>query len=242
MGAMIFALLGILGLAAAAGTAKAQPTPTPTPTRRPTRAPTVRPARARPVSRVRTVRPKRKVRVRRARKISRPLTKRAKKAIRKLKTAKIRPGSSGAAFLKNLFKIAAARRGVQHPLVRKAAKKKIKEIAVKPAPARAEAIKKMPPAAKRKVAEAVVKAETTTPPTPAQAARALQVYTKEGGWQGTKKYRSHMVRNSQDLMGIGPGDGIIGPGTRKRAKELGFPLYRRSHQKPGAWRTGTYSL
>lgn len=92
----------------------------------------------------------------------------------------------------------------------------------------------LPPAAKREIVKTVVKAETT-PPTPQQAAKALQIYTKEGGWQGDKSKPSQVVYDCQKHMGDKGADGIIGQGTRDMARKLGYPLYARSYTAPGAY-------
>lgn len=92
----------------------------------------------------------------------------------------------------------------------------------------------MPPAAKKEVIKAVVQAEDT-PPTPKQAAKALALYTKNGGWQGDKSKPSQVVYDCQKHMGDPNPDGIIGQGTRTMARNLGHPLYARSHTAPGAY-------
>lgn len=92
----------------------------------------------------------------------------------------------------------------------------------------------MPPAAKKEVIKAVVQNEDK-PPTPKQAAQALQIYTKNGGWQGDKSKPSQVVYDCQKRMGDPNPDGIIGQGTRTMARNLGYPLYARSHTAPGAY-------
>jgi hypothetical protein len=90
--------------------------------------------------------------------------------------------------------------------------------------------------ARKEIIKTVVKVDDDTPPTPKQAARALQIYTKEGHWQGDKSRPSKIVRDCQKHMGDPAPDGIVGPGTRARAKDLGYPLYTREQQRPGAWK------
>lgn len=92
----------------------------------------------------------------------------------------------------------------------------------------------MPPAAKKEVIKAVVQNQEK-PPTPKQAAQALQIYTKNGGWQGDRSKPSQVVYDCQKRMGDPGADGIIGQGTRTRARDLGYPLYDRSHTAPGAY-------
>jgi murein L,D-transpeptidase YcbB/YkuD len=83
----------------------------------------------------------------------------------------------------------------------------------------------------RKVAnQAAEKADVETTVTPAQAARMLQIHTRNGGNQGYRGHPNQTVHNCQGLMGL-KADGIIGPKTRARAKELGYPLAPRSAQK-----------
>lgn len=120
--------------------------------------------------------------------------------------------------------------------VQKLAKAQIKKIVAQPASVRAATINALPTQAKVALAKAVIKAEKTTQPTATDAARALREWTKQGGNQGTKNNRSATVKRLQGLMGFTGADaeGIIGPKTRTRAKQLGFTLYPRSYQKPGA--------
>lgn len=120
--------------------------------------------------------------------------------------------------------------------VRRLAQKQIKKIVAQPASVRAATINALPKQAKVALAKAVIKADKTTKPTATDAARMLREWTKQGGNQGTKNNRSATVKRLQGLMGFtgSNADGIIGPNTRKRAKALGFPLYPRKYQKPGA--------
>jgi hypothetical protein len=167
-------------------------------------------------------------------KASKPLPE--KLAIEKIKAAKIAPTSpKGEQVLKNM--LALATKSTASPSQKAATAAKIKEIIVKPAPQKAAAIKALPSIAKQTIAKSVVTAERETKPTPEQAAKALALWTKNGGNQGTSANRSETVRRSQALMGLAA-DGIIGPMTRERAKELGYILALRSAQKPGAvgWR------
>lgn len=153
------------------------------------------------------------------------------KLVNKL-AVKIAPASPKATKLvSNMIKTASSK--TASPVLKSAAKKQLKTIIAKPAHIRLATINKLPAVAKAQIAKAIVQAEQTTKPTPDQAAKALQLWTKSGGNQGTKNNRSAMVKNSQALMGL-TADGIIGPNTRARAKALGFPLYSRSYQKPGA--------
>jgi hypothetical protein len=119
--------------------------------------------------------------------------------------------------------------------VRQAAQAKVDKIVAKPATVRAANVKQLPQPAKIAIASAVAKADKVKP-TPDQAAKILYIWTKGGGNQGTKNNRSATVKNCQELMGFSgsDADGIIGPKTRKRAKELGYTLAPRSAQKPGA--------
>lgn len=126
-------------------------------------------------------------------------------------------------FLKFSKKLATSRQRKQYYALRRAQK-----ALDGPAPVPAEA--------KREIVKTIVKAEQIKP-TPEQAARALAIYTKEGGWQGDKERPSKVVRDCQLHMGIEGADGVIGPGTRARAKSLGALLYRRASQAPKAWAT-----
>lgn len=116
--------------------------------------------------------------------------------------------------------------------VRKAAQQKIDKIIAKPKTAKAAQLRNLPAPAKKALAAAVAKSKTLKP-TPDQAAKILQIWTKGGGNQGTKNNRSETVKRCQALMGL-TADGIIGPKTRRRARELGYTLAPRSAQKPGA--------
>jgi len=124
----------------------------------------------------------------------------------------------------------------QAPIVRRAAGREIKKITARPVTARAAAINRLPKRAKSVIAKAVTKAQARTTITADQAARSLREWTKQGGNQGTKNNRSATVKKHQLAMGFTGrnADGIIGPATRKRARDLGYPLYSRKHQKPGA--------
>lgn len=145
---------------------------------------------------------------------------------------KIAPATPKARKLvSNMIKTASSR--TAHPVLKSAAKKQLKTIIAKPMNVRLATINKLPQQAKIQIAKAIIKADSTTKPTPDQAAKALQLWTKNGGNQGTKNNRSEMVKKSQALMGLSA-DGIIGPNTRARAKSLGFTLYPRSYQKAGA--------
>jgi len=159
-----------------------------------------------------------------------------KMMIEKIKSAKIAPTSpKGEQVLKNMLVLASKSKAA--PAQKAATAAKIKEIVLKPEPQKAAAIKALPSIAKQTIAKSVVTAERETKPTPEQAAKALALWTKNGGNQGTSANRSETVRRSQALMGL-TADGIIGPMTRDRAKELGYILALRSAQKPGAvgWR------
>lgn len=132
-------------------------------------------------------------------------------------------------------------------VARRAAAKEVKKIIAKPATQRAAAINRLPQQAKIALAKAVIRAETTTKPTASDAAKMLREWTKQGGNQGTRNNRSATVKKYQLLMGFkgAAADGIIGPKTRARAKQLGYTLYSRSRQKPGAvgwWPGMTESL
>jgi hypothetical protein len=120
--------------------------------------------------------------------------------------------------------------------VRKLAQTQIKKIVAQPASVRAATINALPTQAKTALAKAVINADTTTKPTATDAARSLAEWTKQGGNQGTKNNPSATVKRLQGLMGFTgkDADGIIGPKTRTRAKQLGFTLAARSAQKPGA--------
>jgi len=120
--------------------------------------------------------------------------------------------------------------------VRKLAQTQIKKIVAQPASVRAATINALPTQAKTALAKAVINADTTTTPTATDAARSLAEWTKQGGNQGTKNNPSATVKRLQGLMGFTgkDADGIIGPKTRTRAKQLGFTLAARSAQKPGA--------
>ena len=209
----------VLMLGLAASKAKAEPTaaappPTPTPTVPKTTVSVKTPAKARRVARARVV-----------------------KAAEKAKTIKrvtaIAKSARARSALSNLIKIA------QSPAVpatvRKAAQKKVDKIIAKPATVKAANVKQLPQPAKIALASAVAKADTVKP-TADQAAKILQIWTRGGGNQGTKNNRSATVKKCQGLMGFtgADADGIIGPKTRKRAKELGYVLAPRSAQKPGA--------
>jgi hypothetical protein len=160
-----------------------------------------------------------------------------KKILEKIKAAKIAPKTpKGEAVLKNMLAMATSSKAP--PAQKAMAAQQIKAIIAKPAPQKAAAIKALPAIAKQNIAKSVITAEKTTKPTPDQAAKALQLWTKNGGNQGTAANRSETVKRSQGLMGLAA-DGIIGPNTRSRASALGFPLALRSAQKPGAvgaWR------
>lgn len=135
--------------------------------------------------------------------------------------------------LTNLIKISKSQ--AVPATVRQAAAAKVAKIVAKPATVRAANVKQLPQSAKIAIASAIAKADTVKP-TPDQAAKVLYIWTKGGGNQGTKTNRSATVRNCQELMGFSgaDADGIVGPKTRTRAKELGYILAPRSAQKPGA--------
>jgi hypothetical protein len=75
---------------------------------------------------------------------------------------------------------------------------------------------------------------------PEVAAKVLRHYTRDGGNQGKEGFEDEVVSLAQFYMGLRPADGVIGQGTRERAKELGYPLYRRRHQKPSGIDQGKY--
>ena len=164
----------------------------------------------------------------RGKKIEQILNKRIKRIAAKPITAQ------GRKILSNL--IAAASDRTQPRVVRKAAGREIKKITARPVSARAAAINRLPMRAKTAIAKAVVKAQKKPTVTADQAAKLLQVWTRQGGNQGTRNNRSETVRRHQLAMGFTGknADGIIGPATRKRARSLGYPLYSRKYQKPGA--------
>lgn len=217
-----------------AGTAKAQPKPKKKTT-----------AKAKPVRMARTRQPRRRVTIskrkapkstrvrrrrpsRRRRRIEQIINKRVKRIAAQPVSAK------GRQMLSKLIEAATSRR--QPRVVRKAAGREIKKITAKPVSARAAAINRLPTRAKTAIAKAVIKADKAPTVTADQAARALRLWTKQGGNQGTRNNRSETVRRHQLAMGFTgkDADGIIGPATRKRARSLGYPLYSRRHQKPGA--------
>jgi len=136
--------------------------------------------------------------------------------------------------LGNLIMMAANKKS--SPAVRKLARRQIKKIVAKPASVRAATINALPAQAKAALAKAVIKADKTTVPTASEAAASLREWTKQGGNQGTRNNRSATVKRLQGLMGFSgkDADGIIGPKTRTRAKQLGYTLYPRKYQKPGA--------
>lgn len=212
-------LAALVAFGLAASKAQAQPTALPLP------------PITKPKTKVRIVRPT-KVRT-----VPRPVAvKKAKvnKLANKL-ALRIAPADDKARqLMANMIKTATSR--TAHPTLKQAAKNQIAAIIAKPKTVRVATINRLPQAAKNQIAKAILKADATTKPTPDQAAKALQLWTKNGGNQGTKNNRSEMVRKSQELMGFTgkSADGIIGPKTRQRAKELGFPLYARAYQKPGA--------
>lgn len=119
---------------------------------------------------------------------------------------------------------------------RAAALKKVEKIVAKPATLATASPRNLPRPAKAALAAAVAKAEKETKPTPDQAAKILQIWTKGGGNQGTRSNRSATVKRCQLLMGFTgkDADGIIGPKTRSRARALGYTLAPRSAQRPGA--------
>lgn len=154
---------------------------------------------------------------------------------KRVKSIAAKPVSAqGRKMLANLLKAASDKK--QPRVVRKAAGREIKKIVARPVSARAAAINRLPARAKTAIAKSIMKAEKTPTITADQAARALQLWTKQGGNQGTKNNRSATVRKHQLAMGFtgSNADGIIGPATRKRARDLGYPLYSRKYQKPGA--------
>lgn len=206
----------LFGLAAG-GRAKAQ---------EPEKKPTPRKVIARaPKTRISVRKPAKRRRVARAKAVQ--VTEK-KKRIKKL--AAVAKSARARKALTQLLK--AARSRALPKTVRKAAKKKVAKIVAKPAKVRSADVKKLPTPAKVALAGAVAKSEKVKT-TPDQAAKILQIWTKGGGNQGTKNNRSATVKRCQDLMGL-TADGIIGPNTRKRAKELGYVLAPRSAQKPGA--------
>ncbi|NIP95457.1 MAG: hypothetical protein GWO24_19245 [Akkermansiaceae bacterium] len=75
---------------------------------------------------------------------------------------------------------------------------------------------------------------------PDRAAQVLRLYTRDGGNQGYKGNEDEVVSLAQFYMGLEPADGIVGPITRTRAKELGYPLYTRDRQKPDGIDQGKY--
>lgn len=154
------------------------------------------------------------------------------KKIEKLAAKGVTPQARKA--LSNLIQMATNR--TTSPTVRAAAKREVKKIVARPASVRAAAINRLPTRAKVALAKAVISAEKTTKVTADQAAKALQLWTRQGGNQGTKYNRSATVKKHQLAMGFtgNDADGIIGPKTRTRAKQLGYPLAPRSRQKPGA--------
>jgi hypothetical protein len=227
-------ILGLVGLAAAQS---ALPETIPPPKKKAPLPKTLPPKKAEPpkkVTEVTKITPPKKEARKALIKAAKPLP--DKKVIEKIKAAKIAPSTpKGEAVLKNMLALATASKAP--PAQKALAAKKIKDIAVKPAPQKAAAIRALPAEAKQTIAKSVVTAEKTKP-TPDQAAKALQLWTKNGGNQGTATNRSETVRKSQQLMGL-TADGIIGPNTRARAVALGYPLALRSAQKPGAigaWR------
>lgn len=237
---LILLPLGLLLAAAAAGAA-----------------PTAVRARA-PVSRVRVrrrrvpTRPPKTVRARRAAAKKRKVAAQVKKwkdLAKKIGKVEVVPHTKkGGKFIRQMIKT--AQDMTKPPAIRKAAAKAAQRAATAPprratpaelaearrllaaraARERAELQRKI--AAKREISKAVIKAEETTKPTPDQAAKALRLYTRDGGNQGTKAYPSETVRKAQEILGLTP-DGIIGPKTRRRCKELGYTLYPRSYQKRG---------
>lgn len=115
--------------------------------------------------------------------------------------------------------------------LRDEAKKTLKKIQAVPATQKASEINKLPAKAKQGIATALQ--DTTAQPTPAQAAEALQIWTRNGGNQGNRINPSATVKKNQAFLGL-KADGIIGPETRKRCQELGFVLAPRTAQRAGA--------
>ncbi len=151
-----------------------------------------------------------------------------RKAIKKI-TALAKSARARQALV-NLIKTARSRS--VPAATRRAARAKVAKIVAIPKTAKAAQLKKLPQPAKNALASAIAQS-TTVKPTADQAARILSIWTKGGGNQGTKYNRSATVKRCQTLMGL-TADGIIGPATRRRAKELGYTLAPRSAQKPGA--------
>jgi uncharacterized protein (UPF0147 family) len=205
----------MLGLAASKAQAKAEPIPATEPkpikTAPKTKITIAKPAPARQAARARVAQ------------------KAAKKKTIKRVTA-IAKSARARQALANLLKI--SKSTAVPASVRTAAQNQVNKIIAKPATVSTAEVNKLPTAAKIALASAIVKNETVKP-TASQAAQTLSIWTKGGGNQGTKANRSATVKKCQELMGL-TADGIIGPNTRKRAKELGYTLAARSAQKPGA--------
>lgn len=215
-------LLGaVLMLGLAASKAKAQPTAAPTPPSKPV-------AKAPKPKISITTPPKKKQKAKRA--IIRAAER--KKQIKKVKA--IARSARAKQVLAALVKTAANKNLPK--ATRAAALKKVETIVAKPAKITTADPKRLPQPAKAALAAAVVKAQKETKPTADQAAKILQIWTKGGGNQGTKGNPSATVKRCQLLMGFSgtDADGIIGPKTRTRARELGYVLAPRSAQKRGA--------
>lgn len=213
-------LLGaVLMLGLAASKAKAETPPAPTP----------KPEAKAPKPKVTIKTPSKKKRARRRKVIKKvEAQKRVKQIQAVAKSARARQA------VNQLVKI--AQNKALPKTTRAAALKKVEAIVAKPVTLAASDPKNLPKPAKAALAAAVAKAQKETKPTPDQAAKILQIWTKGGGNQGTKNNRSATVKRCQELMGFSgsDADGIIGPATRARAKALGYVLAPRSAQKPGA--------
>lgn len=147
-----------------------------------------------------------------------PYTKKEKAVVAKVMKSKLPPKKK--AVIAKLAQVAASPPTVTSKVTRAKAKKALEVIKAKPA-----TVNKLTTAEKVVIAQSAIE---TMEPTPKEAAEALRIYlaeTKSWGWKGRP---DPTVKRSQSLMGGLTADGIYGPKTRTRAKELGVNIPPRS--------------
>lgn len=147
-----------------------------------------------------------------------PYTKKEKKVVSKVMKSKISDPKK--AVIAKLAQIAASPDTVTSPETKAKAKRALEKIKKEP-----EKVSQLPEEERIMIAKAATEPIT---PTPVEAAEVLKRYLTETHSFGTKTLPDETVKRCQGYMGGLVADGIYGPKTRERARQLGVSLPARS--------------
>lgn len=147
-----------------------------------------------------------------------PYTPKEKKIVGKVMKSKISDPKKQ--VIAKLAQIAASPDTVTSPATKAKAKRALETIKASP-----EKVSQLPTEEKVLIAKAATESIT---PTPTEAAEVLKKYLGETHSYGTKTLPDETVKRCQSYMGGLVADGIYGPKTRERARQLGVSIPARS--------------